>query len=89
MTAKTPYKFNGVILTEETLLKTDQHFAEIDRACIDEVLSGQQKVNNPAEYIALGEESRGKFLSGNARNSVTYLQRAYWIQTAECIALLS
>lgn len=81
-------KFNNTYLTEQTLIKTDKHFADICQGCIDEVLSGEQKVNDTNVYISNNKEQKEKYLKGSNRNNLTYLQRAYSIQTGECIALL-
>lgn len=83
-----PMYFNNTELTEETLLKTDQHFADIYQGCIDEVLSGVVKVNDQEKYFAENKRRKEESLKGNKRTIFTYLQRAYWIQTGDMIALL-
>jgi hypothetical protein len=82
------YKFNGLILSVQTLQATDLHFAEIQQACIDEVNVGGLRVNNKTQYLHNCERAKIESLGGRARNSVTYLQRAYWIQTGDCMGLL-
>lgn len=81
-------KFNNVDLTEQTLLKTDEHFAEICQGCIDEVLRGDVKVNDVDTYVIANSLLKEDYLKGRNRNNLTYMQRAYWIQTGECIGLL-
>ena len=82
------YFFNGEELTELTLKKTDKHFADIYQGCIDEVLSGKVKVNDKEKYFKSCKEMKEKHIKGLSRDNLTYLQRAYWIQTGNCIALL-
>jgi len=82
------YFFNGEELTESTLKKTDKHFADIHQGCIDEVLSGKVEVNDKEKYFKSCKERKEKSIKGLSRDNLTYLQRAYWIQTGDCIALL-
>lgn len=82
------YAFNNTQLTAETIQSTRQHFADIEQGCIDEVLSGAVRVNNPESYINRCKASKEKYLTGVLQISVTFLQRAYWLQTGEMIALL-
>jgi glucose dehydrogenase len=80
--------FNNTILTKKTLKKTDNHFADIYQGCIDEVISGEVKVNDLKEYIKKNKINKIQILKGIGRNNFTYLQRAYWIQTGDMPALL-
>ena len=83
------YTFNNTELTKETIKKTDIHFADISQGCIDEVVSGDVRVNDIEKYINDNKAKRDNYLKGNInRNNFTYLQRAYWIQTGKTIALL-
>jgi len=83
------YTFNNVKLTIETIKKTDMHFADIYQGCIDEVLSGEVKVNDKEKYILSNSTLKNEYLKGEVnRYNLTYLQRAYWIQIGENIALL-
>ena len=81
-------RFNGTQLTQETIVATRQHFADIDQACIDEVKSGAVRVNDPASYFAWCEQRAKDGMEGKHDHTLTFLQRAYWIQTGEMIALL-
>ena len=82
--------FNNTELTKETTIKTDKHFAEICQGCINEVLSGDVRVNDPKKYIKENLDRKKEYLNGNInRYNFTYLQRAYWIQTGETVALLT
>ena len=81
-------RFNGTELTQETIVATRQHFADNRQACIDDVVSGLVRVNNRDEYFALCELYARADLAGHHDHTVTFLQRAYWIQTGEMRALL-
>lgn len=81
-------KFNGVTLTPETILATRQWFADNAQACIDKVVSGDMKVNDLIGYIERQEQLIDECLSGVWDHAFTFLQRAYFIQTGESVALL-
>lgn len=81
-------KFNGLELTADTIQATRQHFADIGQDCIDDVVSGLVKVNNLDSYVAWKKQSMEDALSGKNDHTLTFLQRAYWIQTGEMLALL-
>lgn len=80
--------FNGVELTEETILSTRKHFAENAQACIDEVLCGDVKVDDRETYLSWHIQDMVEFMAGERDHTFTFLQRAYWIQTGDCVALL-
>jgi len=83
------YSFNNTELTPDTILKTDKHFANICQGCIDGVLNGDIKVNDPKRYIKDNSDRKKAYLTGNInRWNLTYLQRAYFIQTGKSVALL-
>jgi hypothetical protein len=81
-------KFNGVTLTQDTIQKARQWFADNAQACIDEVRSGEVKVNDPESYFEWRKQSASDTLDGKNDHTFAFLQCAYWIQTGECIALL-
>lgn len=81
-------EFNNTLITEETKVKTDKHFADIYQRAIDNVNEGEFKVNDIERYIRGCKVNIEISLNGDDRNSFTYWQRAYWIQTGECVALL-
>ena len=81
-------KFNGVELTQETILATRQWFADNAMACIAEVESGAVKVNDPEKYFAWRKESAANSLAGKNDHTFTFMQRAHYLQTGECVALL-
>lgn len=82
-------RFNNTELTEQTMQETRQFFADNKDACIAEVLSGAVKVNNNESYFKWMLEMKAEALCGGQDHIFTFLQRAYYIQTGECIALLA
>lgn len=85
------YIFNGVTLTEETVKRTRQHFIDIYQGCIDEVLSGDVVLpehTKQEDYFAYQRERMEYMKAGKGEHNFTFLQRAYWLQTGESIALL-
>ncbi|MNX51458.1 hypothetical protein D3C86_821180 [compost metagenome] len=80
--------FNKVELTEETIKKTRKWFADNAIACIEEVKNGSVKVNDQESYFAWREKEAQESLNGDYDNTVTFLQRAYFFQTGESVALL-
>ncbi|MFQ3543589.1 hypothetical protein Q7A53_05840 [Halobacillus rhizosphaerae] len=81
-------KFNGVELTDETIQKTRKWFHNNCMACIEEVKSGKVYVNNIKKYIEMEKESARDYMEGKNDYIFAFVQRAYYIQTGECIALL-
>lgn len=75
-------------ITPETLQQTRQSFADGALACIAEVESGQVRVNDPAQYFAWCRQRHDDALSGQYDHTLTFLQRAHYLQTGECRALL-
>ena len=83
--------FNNEVITEETILKTRQHFADNAEGCIAEVLSGKVKLPSHVvneQYFERQRERAVEFLNGEHDFSFTFMQRAYWIQTGKMVALL-
>ncbi|MFI2856838.1 hypothetical protein ACH6EH_06830 [Paenibacillus sp. JSM ZJ436] len=66
-------KFNKVELTEETIIKTRQWFADSDMACIEEVKNGSVRVNDPERYFAWREKAAKESLEGLHDHTVTFL----------------
>lgn len=82
-TISQPIPINGVILTDETILATREHFADLSRATIDEIRTGVTKVDDPAGTIAWLEDGIRSGLAGESDHTVTFRQRALWIQTGD------
>lgn len=90
-------KFNNTELTPETIIATRQHFIDICNNCIRlcrqrdvEECSGQGEffVNDKKKYIAQEQDVIVYYHQGKGDHTFTFLQRAYWIQTGEMVALL-
>lgn len=82
-------KFNGVELTKDTIQKTRKWFHDNSIACIEEAENGKVYVNNLEEYTTWRNEEAKKSIEGCYDHTFTFLQRAYYIQTGESVALLS
>jgi hypothetical protein len=81
-------RFNGVELTADAMQKAREQFAANSEACIAEVKSGDVKVNDPESYFVWMQQLAADALAGRSDHTLTFLQRAYFIQTGECVALL-
>lgn len=84
-------KFNNVELSQETILATRKHFADNAQGCIDEVLSGGVVLPSHTDREEYFRKCRVRAVNhtvGSYDHTWTFLQRAYWIQTGECVALL-
>jgi hypothetical protein len=81
-------KFNGVELTEESIQKTRKWFSDNSIACIEEVKSGKVRVNDRESYFEWMNRSAKEYMEGQHDYTVAFLQRAYFIQTGESVALL-
>jgi hypothetical protein len=82
-------RFNGVELSAATIDRTRSHFADIGRRCIAEARDGTTRVNDLARYVAWREAGIADDLAGRNDHSFTFLQRAHWIQTGDCVLLLA
>jgi len=82
-------QFNGVELTEETILKTRKWFSDNAIACIEEVKSGKVFVNDQENYFKWESNKAKEYIDGKHDNVIAFLQRAHYIQTGEWVALLS
>ncbi len=80
--------FNGVTITPGTIERTRKHFADLCRACIAEAESGERPVNDLPAYEAWQCESIARVMAGGDDHTLTFMQRAYWLQTGDCPALL-
>jgi hypothetical protein len=80
--------FNGVKLTDESIQKTREWFHDNAIACIEEVKSGKVKVNDCESYFEWRNREAKEYLEGCHDRTLTFLQRAYFIQTGESVAML-
>lgn len=81
------YRFNGVELTEESMKKARQFYIDNAYKCIESAKAGKFFVNDLDTYIA-NELRRVKEMEDGTDLSLTLLQRAYYEQTGESVALL-
>lgn len=76
------------MITQETVIKTRQWFAENAQACIDEAISGKVCVNDLPLYVKQMEKRKAESISGKNDHTFTFRQKAVYIQTGEYHALL-
>ena len=76
-------------LTREAVNATREWFADNARACAAEAQRGEVRVNDLPAYVTWCEERAAAALRGDYDRSLTFLQRATYIQTGNCPALLS
>lgn len=82
------YRSKAVELTAETIDATWAWFADHERACIDAATNGEFRVNNLEKYIRDCKANIERYEAHEGRMSMTFLQRAYFIQTGESVPLL-
>jgi len=80
------YKYNGIALKLEDILKTRIYFYELCLDCIKEAQENQS-VNNIQEYTEYEMNEARKYLEGKHDNTFTFLQRAYFLKTGESVPL--
>lgn len=81
-------KFNNVELTEETILKARRWFADNARECANEARDGTVRVNDLPAYLVSCGKREAEAVAGEYDQTFTFMQRAYYIQTGESVALL-
>lgn len=77
-----------VTITEETILKTRQWYADNAQACIDEAVSGKVRVNGLSEYIEWRRQGAADTLAGKLDHTFAFIQIAYYLQTGISVPLL-
>lgn len=82
-------RFANVEIANETIQRTRKHFADIARDCITDAGSGVTFVNDLESYKAWQMSVLDDALTGKMDHTFTFLQRAHWLQTGECLPLLS
>lgn len=75
-------------ITKETIIKTRQWFIDNTQNCIDEAMSGQVRVNDLDSYVQSMLKRMEDIEAGEWDHTFTFQQRAVYIQTGECHALL-
>jgi hypothetical protein len=81
--------FNKVELSQDTIEKTRQWFYNNACDCINEAITGEVRVNNLQEYTAWQMQQAREALAGDYDHTFTFMQRAYFLQTGESVALLA
>jgi hypothetical protein len=77
-----------VTLTRETILATRAWFAQNSLDCIADVESGAVTVHNPEQYKRDMLQNHDDHTNGKFDHTYTFRQRAYYMQTGECVSLL-
>ena len=77
--------FNGLKLTASIVEKTRQAFADNYKAMLDE-MPADERNGSRGNWLA---DNWKAMLAGESDHTVTFLQRAHFIQTGESIGLLS
>lgn len=83
--------FNGVVITQESIIACRQWFADNADACIREAEDGTAPLAShyPVElYREKMAERKEAALAGEFDYTFTFMQRAQYMQTGECAALL-
>lgn len=84
-------RFNGESLSSECIIAARRYFADIKYSCMNDVQSGvwspASHVNIPEYLVSLANDA-DDYLSGKRDHTFAFMQRAYYIQTGRCVALL-
>lgn len=83
--------YNGVPITEESMQACRQWFIDNQQACIDGALDGTLGLASHVDvnrYVEFCKQNQQYFASGEGDHTFTFMQRAHYIQTGECVALL-
>ena len=75
-------------ITPESIKAARKFYADNASACINDAVSGRVFVNDLPRYITRQAQNGADYLAGKSDNSFTMQQRALYIQTGECPALL-
>lgn len=73
--------------SKEAVLKARRWFYMNHLNCVKGAISGEYKVNDLPSYVQWQKKSAIDVITGKS-NSLTLLQKAWYIQTGECVALL-
>lgn len=83
--------FNGVEITKESIIACRQWFIDNQQACIEGALDGTLGLASHvdvAPYVADCKAKQVDYLLGGIDHTFTFMQRAHYIQTGECVSLL-
>lgn len=84
----TNMKFNNVEITQESFNKAKQFYIELSNELIRQVVSKELKVNDPEQYIKDRKNHIDFLKNMKVTSNFTILQRAYFEQTGDMMALL-
>lgn len=74
-------KAKPIRITQESILKTRQHFADNHLLCIEQAKNGVFRVNDLAQYIESETQAHKACLAGEYDNTMTFRQYAVYLQT--------
>ena len=83
--------FNGVVITQESITACRQWFADNADACVREAEDGTAPLAShyPIElYREKMAARKASALAGEFDHTFAFMQRAHYMQTGECVALL-
>lgn len=80
--------FNNTVITKESIDKARRFFINNLQAQMEDIRTGKVKVNNKERHLQWLIDSEIDCEAGAYDNRFTMLQRAYYIQTGDCVALL-
>lgn len=81
-------KFNGTDITKESVAACREWFANNADEIIKEAKSGLYHVNDLQAWVNIQEQRKVRAMAGEFDHTLTFMQRAYYIQTGESVALL-
>jgi hypothetical protein len=79
---------NDTIITHATIILTRNHFIDNCNACITGATKGDFRVNDLSKYVAWQQRCISSMRNGESDHTLTFLQRALWLQTGNCVAIL-
>jgi len=78
-----------MVYSTGVILATRTHFIRICSDCIEDAVSGKQKVNDLPNYVLQQTQEMVNIGSGRYDHTFTFLQMAHYIETGECVPLLA
>jgi hypothetical protein len=73
----------------QALKAARNYYIELAQLCIDDANKGILLVNDLPKFIAWQEQAIEAFKEGKNDHTFTMRQRVHYIQTGDCVALLS
>ncbi len=75
-------------MTDDKITETREWFAANARACIEDAVSGQTRVNDLTAYVASREADIANIMAGAWDHTFTFRQHATFLRTGRCLPLL-